>query len=201
MNERIGEKIKGFLLKPVETFRNIRDEDTTRTLGYFIVLLIFYALLSGIISALGIMRNPLPSLLNMGLGQADPLIEFLTVFFVVIIVWLFMLLIWGLWLHLWVYVIGGRKGLLQTEKAVLYGTTPFLLIGWIPVIGPVLGGLWSIVLQILGIRELHELSTTKAILALVIPFVIIFIVLILILAWLFIAVVTSGMIPTQYGQY
>lgn len=201
MIDRIGEKIKGFLLKPVETFRGVRDEEISPTLGYFIVLLIFYGLLSGIISALGVMRNPLPSMLNLGLGQADPVITFLTVFFSVVIVWLFMLLIWGLWLHLWVLVVGGRKGLWQTEKAVLYGSTPFLLIGWIPVIGLVLGGLWAIVLQILGIRELQELSTTKAILALIIPFVIIFVVLIMILAWLFVAVVSSGMVPIQYTQY
>jgi hypothetical protein len=201
MIDRIGEKIKGFLLKPVETFRNVRDEEISLTIGYFIVLLVFYGLLSGIISALGVMRNPIPSMLNLGLGQAGPIITFFTVFFTVIIVWLFLLLIWGLWLHLWVYVVGGRKEVWQTEKAVLYGTTPFLLIGWIPVIGLVLGGLWSIILQILGIRELHEISTTKAILALVIPFVIIFIIFVLILAWLVIAVVSSGMVPTQYSQY
>lgn len=201
MIDRIGEKIKGFLLKPVETFRNVRDEEISLTIGYFIVLLVFYGLLSGIISALGVMRNPIPSMLNLGLGQAGPIITFFTVFFTVIIVWLFLLLIWGLWMHLWVYVVGGRKGVWQTEKAVLYGVTPFLLIGWIPVIGPVLGGLWSIVLQILGIRELHELSTAKAILALIIPFVIIFVIFILILAWLVVAVVTSGMVPDQYSQY
>jgi hypothetical protein len=201
MINRIGEKIKGFLLKPGETFRSLRDEEIPHTLGYFIVLLVFFGLLSGIIGALGVMRNPIPSLLNMGLGQADPFITFLTVFFTVVIAWLFLLLIWGLWMHLWVYVVGGRKGVWQTEKAVLYGVTPFLLIGWIPVIGPVLGGLWSIVLQILGIRELHELSTAKAILALIIPFVIIFVIFILILAWLVVAVVTSGMVPDQYSQY
>jgi hypothetical protein len=195
------EKIKGFLLKPVETLQNSRGDDVVSGMVYFAVLLIFYGILSGIISAAGIMKTPIPSMLNLGLGVADPVIVFFTVFFSVIIAWLFLILVWGLWFHVFVYLVGGRKGVWNTEKAVIYGSTPFFLIGWIPIIGPVIGGLWAIVLQILGIRELQEISTTKAILAMIIPVAIIFIILILILAWLFVAILSSGMVPTQFTQY
>jgi hypothetical protein len=201
MFEQIIEKIKGFLLKPVETFQKSREDEVVPALSYFVVLLIIFGVLSAIVSAAGIMKNPIPSMLKPVLGTGDPVVVFITVFFSVILFWLFLILVWGLVLHIFAYLVGGRKGLWNTEKAVIYGSTPFLLIGWIPVIGPVIGGLWTIVLEILGIRELQELSTTKAILALVIPVAILFVVLILILAWLFVAIVTSGMVPTQYTQF
>jgi hypothetical protein len=200
MIEQLLEKIKGFLLHPVGTFQKSRGDEVAPAIGYFIVLLIFNGILSGIIAAAGVMKNPYATMLKLGFG-ADPFLVFITALVAVVVVWFIMTLIWGLWLHLWVYVVGGRKGVWNTEKAVIYGSTPYLLIGWIPLIGPVIGGLWTIVLEIIGVRELQELSTAKAILALIIPVLVIFIVLILILAWLFVAIVSSGVLPSQFTQY
>ena len=58
----------------------------------------------------------------------------------------------GAWLHIFVLLFGGRKGYLQTVKALIYGSTPGLLISWIPVIG-IIGALWTLILEILGIQE------------------------------------------------
>ena len=49
---------------------------------------------------------------------------------------------------------------------LMYGLTPNLLLGWIPFIG-FIAGIWSLVIEIVGIRQLHELTTGKAILAIV----------------------------------
>ena len=70
----------------------------------------------------------------------------------------------GLWLHIWVYLVGGKKGVEQTLKALMYGATPSYLFGWIPVVS-VLAGIWALIVEIIGIRQLHELSTGKAVLA------------------------------------
>ncbi len=161
INQIIG-KIRGFLLQPVETFQKSRGDDAAPVMAYFAVLLIFYGLLSAIVSAAGVMMNPVPSLLKLGLGTADPVVTFFTVLFSVIIGWLFLLLIWGLWLHVFSYIAGARKGIMETEKAVIYGTTPFFLLGWIPVIGMIIGGIWAIILTIIGLRELHQITTGKA---------------------------------------
>ena len=53
----------------------------------------------------------------------------------------------------------------------MYGSTPGLLLGWIPVIG-FIAGIWSLVLEILGIRQLHEITTEKAVLAVVLLIVV-----------------------------
>ena len=44
----------------------------------------------------------------------------------------------------------------------VYAQTPYLLLGWIPVVGWVLTQLWAVWLTIVGVRELHALDTAKA---------------------------------------
>jgi len=200
MLNKIIERIRGFLLKPVETFRNSRGDDVAPVMAYFVVLLIFFGLLSAIVSAIGVMKNPLPSMLNLGFGMADPVVIFFTVLFSVIIAWFFLTLIWGVWLHLFAYIAGARKGILETEKAVIYGATPFLLLGWIPVIGMILGGIWSIILTIIGLREMHQISTGRAVLAYVLAIIIIFVIMILIVGWLVISLM-SGLNPSNVMSY
>lgn len=51
---------------------------------------------------------------------------------------------------------------MQTIKAGMYGSTPSLLFGWIPVIEFIVL-IWSLVAEIIGIRQLHELTTWKAV--------------------------------------
>jgi len=85
-------------------------------------------------------------------------------------------LIWGLWLHLWVYIFGSRKGLDNTFKSVFYGMSPHYILGWIPVINIIIL-IWSIVVQGIGLTKLHEITRGKAagaiILAIIIPVIII----------------------------
>ncbi len=69
-----------------------------------------------------------------------------------------------------VHIAGGKKGLNQTIKALVYSSTPALLFGWIPVIS-FIPGMWSLILNIIGIREFQEISTERALLAVVIPFI------------------------------
>ena len=68
----------------------------------------------------------------------------------------------------------------QTFKALMYGATPSLLLGWIPVIG-FLAAIWALIVEIIGIRQLHEISTGRAvaavILAIIIPLVVWFVIL------------------------
>ncbi len=77
----------------------------------------------------------------------------------------------GAFFHIFVYAVGGRKGITQTIKAFMYGQTPNFLLGWIPVIGGITS-IWSLILFILGIRQLHEITTRRAILAVLMPFII-----------------------------
>jgi len=182
--------MKGFLLSPVETFRKVRDTDLGESLKYYLVLLVINAVLSAIVglalvSAVwmtfsGIFEQlglPLPAIAGAGV------VMFAIVMIIVQFIFVF---IGAAWLHLFVYLLGGRKGYLQTLKSVTFGSTPAMLFGWIPFIG-ILAGIWSLVLEILGIRELQEMTTGRAALAVILAILVVVIIVIAIAAMFFIA--------------
>lgn len=75
-------------------------------------------------------------------------------------------------MHVFVYIVGGRKGYLNTYKAFAYANTPSMLFSWIPIAGLV-GFVWTLVLEVKGIRILHETTTGRAALAVLLPITIV----------------------------
>jgi hypothetical protein len=71
--------------------------------------------------------------------------------------------------HLLLTVVGGaRKGFEATFRAVCYSqATQFWAL--IPYAGGLIASLWLIVVQIIGIREIHEVSYTRVLIAFVVP--------------------------------
>jgi len=184
MIDLLIERLKGFLLDPVETFRKIRNDDSRVLLVYFGALFLLNAILSVLIGLFfGVGNMLLPS--GMSLGST----AWLTGFFIIMIYSVIFILLLSVWIHLWVYLFGGRKGIMQTFKAILYGDTPNLLLGWIPFIG-IIFTLWSLVLGVMGIRELQEISTRNAVLAVTIAIITLLIPVILVIAYL----MTSNMV-------
>ena len=188
MIDPIVTRVKGFLLKPVETFQQSRNDEPGVVFSYFAALLLIHAILSAIIAVIGI--ETLPRYAGIPEGIAVPVI----VFFMALAGGFIVTLIFAAWLHLWVYILGGRKGIMQTFKAIIYGHTPRLLLGWIPFIGFVFM-LWSLVLGILGIRELQEMSTGKAILAVAIAVMIPLVIILLVAAYFITSYMTTTAIP------
>jgi len=180
----IVEKIKGFLFSPSETFDASKEDTLGDAFKYYIILLLIPALLSAVIAAVafslfaGFFGMMLPGVMP-ALAGAGAAVAFI-VFIYVLIAGAIGVLIGGLWLHIWVYLVGGRKGLTQTFKALMYGATPSLLLGWIPFIN-FLASIWALIVEIIGIRQLHEISTGRAvaavILAIIIPLVVWFVIL------------------------
>ena len=84
-----------------------------------------------------------------------------------------------------IYIFGGRKGIKQTIKAVIYSYVPIALIGWIPFAG-LIGYIWAVILLIFAVRELQEISTARAILAVtILLLVIVIMTIILVLCAIF----------------
>lgn len=162
------DKMKGFLFSPVETFQASRSEELGEAVRYYVILLAFYSLLSGILIGIGL--SVLSSIPGMG-GAVVP-VGGLFMIIIIFIAGLIGIFITGIILHIFVYLVGGRNGLEQTLKAVMYASTPSLLLGWIPLIG-IIAAIWVIVLEVLGIRELHDISTGRAVLAVLLPIVIV----------------------------
>jgi len=190
------EMIKGFMLSPVETFRNVKDTSYGDTLVYFLALVVINTVLT-----LPVMLLTFPSMgtvfvsmfQRLGFGT---LTAFGNVLFAVtmIIGSLVFLFIGAAWVHLWVYLFGGRKGYRETFKALAFGDTPALLLGWIPLVG-MLAGIWSLVISVLGIRELQEISTNRALGALILAVMIPLLIVIVLAAFLFIAYTESSPVP------
>jgi len=186
MLEAIIARMKGFLINPVETFRTCRDDPAESVITYFALLLVIDALLTSAVTVLGIgflgvLQNYLPAY-----ARYLPVL----VFVIVLLGGLAWALITSAWIHLWVYLAGGRKGIFPTVRAILYGMTPALLFGWIPVVG-FFFTLWTLVLEVIGIRELQEISTGKAILVMVIAVLIPTLLFVLAAAWFMISSVST----------
>ena len=72
-------------------------------------------------------------------------------------------------LHLLLLVVRGAKnGFEATFRVVSYSQATQIW-GVIPFLGGFIGGLWLIIVQIIGLREIHETSYLRVILALLIP--------------------------------
>lgn len=186
--DEIITRAQGFILTPVESFQAARADGTDAAAPYLIALLLVHAVMTAIISFIGI--SAMGTFAHMMPRFAMPVV----VFFCVLIGGTVLTILFSLWLHLWVHILGGSKGLLETAKAVIYGMTPGMLLGWIPFIG-VLFCIWSFVLQIIGVRELQEMSSGKALAAMIIAVMIPLIILVLLAMYFFISMVSFSHVP------
>jgi hypothetical protein len=153
MIDNIVTKIKGILLNPIESFQQSENDRPKEVLTYFVVLFLIYSVLSTVVKYIGLDSETI-ALLPV-FGNIFFLFAFAVFSFLVIAVIFVMLL------HFWLYILCGKGGIMQTIKAFVYASTPMLLFGWIPVIGFIFT-IWSAVLNVLGIRELHKMSTGEA---------------------------------------
>jgi hypothetical protein len=160
-----GEKVKGFLGAPLNTFNNVEAEALGSALKYFTIWLVIYAILRTIVFYT-LERRVYQILWDLlGLSDAAPyLYHFDPVIFALLgVLGAFGgLFIGGSWTHLFVRAFGGRKGYGNTIKAFAYGYTPVFLFGWLPFVG-MLFSIWALVLNIIGIKQLHQISTGRAI--------------------------------------
>jgi hypothetical protein len=166
-------RITGILLHPSGEFPKARDESLRQVLLYFISLLAVYVLLT-LVAGFGYLYLT---------GNSGSFLHFTSrwqayFFALTLIGGIAGFLIMMLWLHLWVYLLGGRKGMKQTIKAVLYAQTPAFLLLWIPLPGIArwfllsLVAIWVIWILMAGIRQLHEVTGTVAFAAVIIPLVV-----------------------------
>jgi len=191
----IPDKMRGFLFNPSESFWKVADEEIGDTLLYFFLIAVIYAVLATVMTAMKVSNHPFLALFGFGFGIDLIILKFLVV---LVFSWL-LALMYSLLLHFWVWLIGGRKGIYQTVRSVLYSLTALMLIGWIPDIGPPVGLLWSVVVGILGVEELHQLPRWRAAGAVILAILTALIVLPALFWPLFMEVIMTG--PPLIGPY
>jgi len=174
------EKIKGILLNPIETFKQLKEEELSSGLRYFIFLLIIFAALTALIA--GVIGNAILSMLPqteefsmiqsfIQSGGGFIIAGFTFIF--TIIMYIVMLFLGGLLIHLGVILVGEENnGYEETVKTLIYGGTPLYLFGWIPGIS-IIGSIWALILVIFGVKELQDISIGKAVIAVLLPIIII----------------------------
>ena len=169
---------KGFLFHPKETFRATKTNTAQDALPYGIVMIALFMLLGTVMLVL--LAEPLdPGLYPTAKGIVA---ETGSLIFFVIEGIIFGLVILGInaaFLHLGVALVGGRNGIEETLKICLYAATPFALAGLIPIIGPVLGVIWALWIQMNGVWEDHDVERGQAFFAVMVPVLVVLFVLML----------------------
>ena len=204
MFEDLVSNMKGFIMAPSETFKKTNGKSLGAAYQYYAALLVIFTVLFGIVVvSMGLatftsMVDKMAVVPIVGGVAAGVVANFsgfviaLGVFFVYLVfLALFIgIFILGLKTHVFVLLMGGEKGVVQTVKTTMYASTPALLLGWIPFVG-VIGFIWSLALLVIGIKENHEMEIGNAVLVVLIP-----IVLYIILIGLGSAVIVSFMSAT-----
>jgi hypothetical protein len=204
MFEDLVSNMKGFIMAPSETFKKTSGKSLGAAYQYYVALLVIFTVLFGIVVvSMGLatfttMVDKMAVIPIIGGVAAGAVANFsgfviaLGVFFVYLVfLALFIgIFILGLKTHVFVLLMGGEKGVVQTVKTTMYASTPALLLGWIPFVG-VIGFIWSLALLVIGIKENHEMEIGNAVLVVLIP-----IVLYIILIGLGSAVIVSFMSAT-----
>lgn len=157
-----------FLKSPEKSFGSIKGEKLGEAFKFMLVVSVIFAVINGIVA--GLMAEYFSAGFGMPGTMLLPVVILVSIVgsYIAIIIGL---TIWGLWLHLWAYIFGAKKGLEQTMKSVYYGSSPYYLLGWIPVIS-IIFGIWALVLHWMGIKNLHGMEGGKAALALIIAIII-----------------------------
>ena len=75
-------------------------------------------------------------------------------------------------LHVCLLITGGEKnGFEATFRVVAYSSGATALFQVLPFCGGIIGGIWALVAQIIGAREMHETTTGKAVVAVLLPLI------------------------------
>lgn len=89
-------------------------------------------------------------------------------------------------LHVSTKIVTGKGNYNASYDALAYGTTPSLLFGWIPFVG-VIAWLYSIYVTMVGLSRLHKIGMGRALLAILLPVVIVLIIAIILTVGLLVA--------------
>ena len=177
MQGNFVEKVKGFLLKPAETFKATQSEGLSSAFQYYVILLIIYSVLLFIVFSVSF--SVILSMIPTGFGPAadimNAFIPFLVSYvlfmpYLVFMFWLFGVFLAGFYYHVFVLLFGGQQGLTRTMKVVMYAYTPYFILGWIPFVS-IIGVIWSWILLIIGFKENQDLSIGKAVLVWLVPLI------------------------------
>lgn len=106
-----------------------------------------------------------PLAAELGYGTINPVVRFLLAPAIL----LFAIFLSAGVVHLLLLIFrGADHGFGTTVRVFSYAYSPAIF-GVVPILGPIVGGIWSMVISIIGLREAHETTTWKPVVAVLIP--------------------------------
>ncbi len=172
--QRFVDTLRGVLLDPTNFFRTMRRE------GGIVQPFTFYLVCGAVVLAMSLFWN----LAGFGMGSFGGRGDFgpaagaglLTgVIGLLIFGCIFLVIgtfIWAGILHVCLMLIGGQKYSFEaTFRVVCYASGGPSLWSIVPMCGGIIGGIWSIVATIIGLAEVHETTTGKAAVAVLLPLI------------------------------
>jgi len=165
----IWETMKGVLINPIQTFAEMR---TAGGIGKPILYAIILGSIGGII---GIIWQGLFSTLNLMLELEIAKYVANVAYLIFMAICMPLLVIIGLFIssgiaHLFLIIVGGaNKGFETTFRVFAYTNGSVALFQIVPFCGGIVSGIWGLVCNIIGLKEAHETTTGKAVLAILLP--------------------------------
>lgn len=149
------------LFEPARFFGRIRDEGTVmRALLYFLLVTVTASFFTVVWEARGLTFAHLAGYVEMGGAMAaGSAVSFVLSPFVAVVVALLLTVTF----HLGALMVAPeRRGMGATARVVCYAAGPSVL-AVVPILGPAVGAVWGLVLQVVGLREAHRTTTPRAI--------------------------------------
>lgn len=174
-------KIKGLLFEPSKTFDTLRESSLMDAIKHYCVISTIFSILFVIYFSF-FANNYFGSAIKILKGTAFGIFfsqyGFIYIFIIIIIISIIGAFLSGTFIHISIYIVGGRKGYFNTLKAVMYGI-PFISI---------ISIIWTLIVENFGIHRLQKLTIRRTILAVLIFFLISVLFSIALVAALFISI-------------
>jgi hypothetical protein len=180
------ETFKGVLFSPEKLFSTMTHEGGLQEPLAYGLLLGSLGTMLGLFWQFLMVGDRLTSILPNVIGQINLGLIFLaamimTPFYILIN----MLVISGI-LHLCLVIVGAaRNGFEGTFRIVAFSQS-IKVLGLVPIVGGLVGWVWQFIVQVIGLREMHETSNLRTITAMLLP--VAFILIIILVVVIFIAV-------------
>lgn len=165
------EKLKMIIDSPTKFFNSVKKEEIEPAFKYYAVLLLIpvaIMLILGLTLGLAMLNIAGMAGIIPGIG-ALIVVAMAVVFYILGLAGSF---ISSAIIHIFAYLLGAKKGFRNTYKAVVYGATPATIFAFIPIVN-IIFIFWSMYLEIKGISILQDMPMGRALLAVILPIVVI----------------------------
>jgi hypothetical protein len=186
--------VQRVVLGPVRFFAGLpRSGSLLNPLVFALICIVISALLSGLMVLTGVQENPgfNPNPQNAIPSTFAPASALTSILFAPIGGAIGLFVAAAIQQLLVRLVVGENNyGFASTFRVASYSQVTGL-VNWIPIIGPLLA-LYGLYLSIVGIREMHATTTGKAALVILIPFAVVLVVAVIVLAWVGFTIANQG---------